>query len=173
MTDLLKELTHYICWKAEEPSSLGATKLNKALWYSDTLAYRLIGKSITGAAYVKREYGPVPKSILPALRELEADGRLVIRMSPHYNRQKRDFIAITPPNFAIFSEVERSIIDDVVSWICDHHTATSISDLSHDEIWRAAQEGEEIPYQAVLAAKAGIVTKSDMEWANSVIKDRP
>jgi hypothetical protein len=29
MPDLLKDLTHYICWKVtEDPSKLGATKLN-------------------------------------------------------------------------------------------------------------------------------------------------
>jgi hypothetical protein len=169
MSTQLKELTHYICWKAEDTSTLGATKLNKALWFADTLAYRLSGRSITGAVYVKRQFGPVPRQILPVLRELEAEGAVHIRMSQHFNRMKRDFIALKPANPAVFSEQERAVIDDVIAWVCDQHTATSISDLSHDAIWEAAEEGEEIPYFAVLAAAPGAVTAADMEWANKII----
>lgn len=172
MTAQLKELTHYICWKAEDSSTLGATKLNKALWFSDTLAYRLSGKSITGAAYVKRQYGPVPQRILPILRELEAEGALVIRESQHFNRIKRDFIALRPADPFAFSQEEREVIDDVVAWVCDHHTATSISDLSHDVIWDAAEIGEEIPYCAVLAATPGVVSEADMVWADDVISKK-
>ena len=28
-------LVHYICARCEDPTSLGATKLNKIMWYSD------------------------------------------------------------------------------------------------------------------------------------------
>lgn len=34
-----KALVHYICWKVEDPRQLGATKLNKILWFSDVLTY--------------------------------------------------------------------------------------------------------------------------------------
>ena len=172
MTVQLKQLTHYICWKAEDSSTLGATKLNKALWFSDSFAYRLLGQPITDAVYVKRQYGPVPRQILPALKQLQDEGALLIRASVHFNRQKRDFIALQPADPTVFSEPEREIIDSVIAWVCDQHTATSISELSHDGIWEAAEEGEEIPLYAVLAAAPGAITQADMEWADKVIAAR-
>ena len=172
MTALLKDLAHYICWKAEDASTLGATKLNKALWFSDTFAYRLTGQPITDSVYVKRQYGPVPRQILPALKQLEAEGALLIRTSQHFNRQKRDFIALRPADPALFSDTEREIIDSVIAWVCDQHTATSISDLSHDDVWEAAEEGEEIPLHAVLAAAPGAITQADMDWADKIISAR-
>ena len=127
MADLLKELIHYICWKVADPSKLGATKLNKALWFADTIAYRANGRPMTNSAYVKRQFGPVPKRILPVLEQLRAEGKILIRERPYFNHTKRDFIALQPANETMFSEEERHIIDLVLSAICDEHTAVSIS----------------------------------------------
>ena len=67
-----KLLVHYICWRcSDDPSRLGAVKLNKTLWVADFTAYYEFGQAITGAGYVKRQHGPVPRVILPVLRELE------------------------------------------------------------------------------------------------------
>jgi hypothetical protein len=161
MPDLLKELTHYICWKTADPSKLAATKLNKALWFADTIAYRANGRSITNTTYVKRQFGPVPRRILPVLDQLNSEGKVIVRERPYFNHTKRDFIAIQPATEAMFSEEERQIIDIVLSWICDEHTAASISELSHDSIWEAADEGEEIPLYAVLGASPGEITDKD------------
>jgi hypothetical protein len=40
-------LVHYFCARCEDPSSLGATKLNKIMWYSDASAYLQLGKIST------------------------------------------------------------------------------------------------------------------------------
>lgn len=173
MTDLLKELTHYVCWKVDDPAKLGATKLNKALWFSDTIAYRLSGRAITGSPYVKRPFGPVPKRILPVLSELQAEGKIAVRERPRFNYIQREFMALQAPSGAAFSEQERDIIDQVVAWVCNEHTASSISELSHDGIWEAAEEGEEIPMFAVLGAVEGEITDADKAWADSVIATRP
>ena len=172
MTVRLKELAHYVCWRAGDTSTLGATKLNKALWFADSFAYRLLGRPITDAAYVKRQYGPVPRQILPALKQLQDEGSLLIRMSPYFNREKRDFIVMRPADPSWFSDTERQIIDTVLGWVCDQHTAASISEFSHDGVWEAAEEGEEIPLYAVLAAAPGAITQADTEWADKIISAR-
>jgi hypothetical protein len=172
MTDLLKELTHYVCWKVGDPAKLGATKLNKTLWFSDTIAYRLSGRSITGAAYVKRQFGPVPKRILPVLQELATEGKIAIRQRQHFSYPQREFVALQPAGRAAFSEDDRDIIDQVIAWVCNEHTAVSISELSHDRIWEAAEEGEELPIFAVLGAAEGEITDADKAWADSVIANR-
>jgi hypothetical protein len=52
-------LVHYICYKCDDPSQLGATKLNKILWYCDMFSYRWNSESMTGENYIKRQFGPV------------------------------------------------------------------------------------------------------------------
>lgn len=165
-----KTLVHYVCDRCSDPAKLGATKLNKALWYSDTFAYRIAGKSVSGEAYVKRQFGPVPKNILRALQELEAEGALKIREVNFFGKKKREFISLKDADTGAFSDSEREIINEVVDQVCDGHTAVSISDLSHDAIWEAADLGEEIPLYAVLAAKAAPLTDGDYAWAEKVIK---
>jgi hypothetical protein len=172
MTDLLKELTHYICWRTDDPTKLGATKLNKALWFSDTIAYRMSGRSITGTPYVKRQFGPAPKRILSVLDDLAKEGKIAIRQRQRFNYLQREFVALTPASGTAFSEEDRDIIDQVVAWVCNEHTASSISELSHDGIWEAAEEGEEIPMFAVLGAAEGELTDTDRIWADSVIAGR-
>ena len=38
--DKFKSAIHYVCYKADDPSVLGAIKLNKVLWYSDAIGAR-------------------------------------------------------------------------------------------------------------------------------------
>lgn len=167
-----KTLVHYVCDRATDPTKLGATKLNKALWYADTFAYRINGKAVSrdSATYVKRQFGPVPKHVLRALNELESEGALKIREVYFFGKKKREFVSLRDAEKKVFSKEECDIIDQVVDQICDGHTAASISDLSHDKIWEAADLGEEIPLFAVLAAKADPPTKEDFAWAEKAIK---
>ncbi len=166
-----KALVHYVCDLCDDPTRLGATKLNKVLWYADTFAYRLLGQTISGEkAYIKRQFGPVPKRILQTLQELEVEGTIHVRESDYFGKPKREFISLEPADDSIFSDDELDIVNQVIRVVCGEHTATSISDLSHDVIWKAAEMGEEIPIFAVLAAKAAPATKADMAWANDIIK---
>lgn len=160
-----------MCDLCENPRSLGATKLNKILWYTDTLAFRHFEKSVSGeSAYVKRQFGPVPKNIIATLEKLQDEGKIHVRKTKYFGHPKQEFHVLESPNKDIFSEDERSIISRVVATICNSYTAESISDLSHDLIWEAAKLGEDIPIKAVLAARADPPTKKDMRWADALIK---
>ena len=169
----MKKLVHYVCSLCDDPKKLGATKLNKVLWYTDTFAYRLMGSSVSGeTAYVKRQFGPVPKNILKVLRQLEAEGKIMIREHKSTGFTRREFISLKDVNEDDFDEFERKLIGDIVSAICDNHTAASISALSHDIIWDAAEEGEEIPINAVLAARTAEISREDKTWADEIIARR-
>lgn len=172
MSSTFKELVHYICFRVDDARKLGATKLNKILWYSDVFAYRLTGRSISGAEYEKRQFGPVPRMINAILDELEREGKVVRREVPYFNRVKRDFLALAPANSEFLSEIERTIVDTVIVQVCDGHTATSISTLTHDGVWEAAEIGEVIPLYAVLGATAGEITVDDQAWGDQVILKR-
>jgi Protein of unknown function (DUF4065) len=168
--DKFKAMVHFIVASADDPHRLGATKLNKICWFADTIAFRLNGEPITNAKYVKRARGPVPKNILPALRELEAEGKIKIRNSDHPVYKTRLFISLEDPDASVFTHVESGILDSVIESICEKHTANSISDLSHDRIWEAANEGEELPLYASLAGESGEITPDVLRWADSVLE---
>lgn len=161
----LDALAHYICYKCQDPTVLGSTKLNKILWYSDVISLKLRGETITGETYVKRQYGPIPKHILEVIKRLQKQGDIIVRLSEYHGYQKQDFIAMTKPDFSMFSPEEISIVDDVLREVCYNHTATSISLATHDDIWKLADIGEEIPLETVFASELGEISEDDVRWA--------
>lgn len=161
-----KSLVHYVCWRSsDDPSRLGAVKLNKTLWLSDLGAYYRSGQSITGARYIKRKFGPVPAAILPVLTELEDEGILTIRDAKHFGKRKKEYIVHRDASDNFLSPDEREMVETAIKVVCDSHTATSVSEASHDHVWKAAEDGEEIPLYTVFA-KPGEITQSDRDWAH-------
>lgn len=170
-SEKFKAMVHQIVASCKDPHRLGATRLNKICWYSDTLAYRYSGKSITGETYVKRKHGPVPKSILAAIEELKAADKIHVREHSFLPGKKmRLFVALEDADRTAFATHELDIIEFVTKHVCDHHTAASISALSHDAIWEAANEGEEIPMAATLVADPAPPTEKAVAWAKSLIE---
>lgn len=166
-----KAMVHYIVAACEDPQRLGAVRLNKICWFTDTITYRLTGSSMTGETYVKRKHGPVPKSIMATIRELENEQKIHVRdhqILP--SRTMRMFVALADAPEGAFDPKEKSILDFVISRVCDHHTANSISELSHDAIWDAANDGEEIPMYATLVSEPAELTAAVTHWARGVVK---
>jgi Protein of unknown function (DUF4065) len=160
-----KELVHYICEKAEDPSCLGKVKLNKVLWYSDIGSYLQDGHSITGETYIKRQHGPVSKNLLRAINDLVKEGKIARGKADHFGFMKNEYINIYAADKNAFSGSEMAIIDAAFEHVCMHHTATSVSDETHNVIWEAAEMGEEIPYETVWATSVGEIDESDIAWA--------
>lgn len=163
-----KSLVHYICHMADL-DKLGATKLNKILWYSDIQSYINRGVTITGEAYRKEQWGPVPNDILRALDDLSREGKLIIREKPFHGEMKREYITLADPDIQAFTADEISLVAQITHIICHHHTAKSISKKSHDRIWELAEIGEEIPYHAIYGAPLGEIKQEYIEWAKSAI----
>jgi hypothetical protein len=160
-------LVHYICARCEDPSLLGATKLNKIMWYSDASAFLYLGKSITGATYIKRQFGPVPRDIRSSRQRLISSGAIIEREAPYHNYAQIQFIAMRRPDLSAFSADEISLVDQIIEAICRERTASSISARSHDLIWQSAEIGEEIPLYAVLAAFPGEITEDHIAWGKA------
>jgi hypothetical protein len=160
-----KTLVHYICaQRSGDPSSLGAVKLNKILWLADFRAYYRLGDSITGARYVKRQFGPVPHQIMPVLNELQNEGAIEIKEVSHFGKPKKEYVVHYGTSIDHFADEEKKIIDTTITFICDGHTAASTSEASHDHIWKAAEDGEEMPYYTVFSIP-GKITEDELEWA--------
>lgn len=165
-----KDFVHYIC--AHGDSSLGAIKLNKILWLLDSAAFIHNGKSVTGSKYVKQQYGPVPQRIRRALDELENEKKIAISHSTYGIYQKRDFLSLVEPDTSRISKEEIEVASFLIDCVCKNHTANSISEMTHDIVWKAAKVGEEIPLEALLAAQPGEVTDKHMKWADEILGEK-
>lgn len=162
-----KTLVHYVCDKADDPSCLGAVKLNKVLWYSESVHYMVHGAPITGETYVKRQLGPVPKHVVVALNELVAERKVARGKVDYFGFMKNEYIAIERPKLDTFNANEISIIDSAFEHVCIHNTARSISEETHGLIWEIAQMGEEMPLATVFAASVGEIDEEDVKWAQA------
>lgn len=169
-TEKFKALVHFIVHECREhPHRLGAIRLNKTLWYTDVVSYKTNGIPVTGETYVKRKNGPVPAHILATIQELKSEGKLLVQ-EPEFLYDTRKFISLASPSSESLSDSERELTKSVLDMVCGF-TANGISELTHDVIWDAASEGEEIPLYATLASEVGEVTDEVREWASSVIED--
>jgi hypothetical protein len=155
--DKFKALVHYICEKAENPSVLGAVKLNKVLWYSDTIHYLTTGQPITGETYVKRQRGP------------SKEGKIACGHVDHFGFTKHEYVSIHEADKSIFSGEEIALIDRAFEHVCINHTARSVSEETHNVIWELAELGEEMPYYTIFASGVGEIDEADIAWANEVL----
>jgi hypothetical protein len=162
-----EHLVHYVCHRCDDHRNLGATKLNKILYFSDFLFYLTAGKSITGETYIKRQYGPVPKNILKIIQSLVQTGKIVTRETEYHGKPKREYISLLEPDIESFSPQEVSLVDEIVDKISKEFSAKKISELTHDDIWQMASIGEEIPYATILTEHIAEIDEEDMAWAKS------
>lgn len=165
----LNSVAHYIISRCQ-PDDLGATKLNKILWFADVAYYERFGKSITGDEYVKRQFGPVPKHVPMAIRELEDEHLIVSKEIDFFGKPKREFWSLAEPDISSFDPNAIAIVDQMIEWICFDHTATSISGETHDLLWESAEMGEVIPLGAALAFRAAEITENDFAWAKAELE---
>lgn len=169
-TEKFKALVHFMVHECQDnPSKLGAIRLNKALWYTDVAAYRASGASVTNERYVKRQMGPVPAHILSTIRELQGEGKIHVR-EPVGRYDSRKFLSLTAPDPAILSDDEKELAKTVLSAVLGY-TANAISEMTHDIIWEAADDGEEIPLYATLVSTRGPITDDVKAWARGIIEE--
>src|SRR6185295_11611515 len=103
MSDLkFRELIVYLARRSEGDPNFGATKLNKLLFFCDFLAFRQLGRAITGQRYFKLEFGPAPRALKPVLREMEESGDCITVERNHFGHLQRRVIARREPDLAGF-----------------------------------------------------------------------
>jgi hypothetical protein len=159
-----KALVHYICWRCEDPRLLGTVKLNKVLWHAERIWHLRTGQPITGATYLKQQFGAAAKSLAPLVIELEKEGALSTRERSHGSTSMQYF-ARFEPDLSVFTAPEISVVDSLIETIC-FQAAPSPVDLTVDnQVWKLAQIGETLPYYTVFAARPTEILKRDMDWA--------
>jgi len=129
------------------PLGVVKTKLMKLLFYSDFKAFKEFKHSLTGLAYAKYPYGPVPEGFQLLLgMMLEMDPSISTEMQFIGNYQGEVFKSSTAPKVDAFNDNEWAIIKDVQNRF-EYFTSKDIKNFSHEE--KAYQENsmfELIPY---------------------------
>jgi hypothetical protein len=152
--DKFRELVVYIAHRCADDRAFGDTRLNKVLFFSDAFALQYLGAPITGARYQKLKYGPAPRALLPARRELEEEGDVRVE---HVDDPPRTVtVALRGPDLSLFSKDELEVVDQVID-LFEGRTATLVSHLSHlnSPGWNLVEMHEDIPLESqMLSTKA-------------------
>lgn len=144
-----KELLIYIAKASEKDPRFGAIKLNKILYFSDFAAYRLRGRSITGAKYKNLPEGPAPTALLPIREKLITSNAIRLAKRLYYGGVQDTIEALRPADESVFNagNGELMIVDEVIKWLWNKN-GREVSDLSHKEPgWLLTDPGEMIPYR--------------------------
>lgn len=137
----VKDIIHYLTYFS---TRLYKVKLMKLLWYSDALAYKRYGNSITGLVYIHLPLGAVPIAHEDIL-DICSD---IIKIHEEYFD---DFIAYRieseiPIGFSNLSKDELDVLNDVIRKF-DHVGSRKISDYMHEEeAYLFTQNNQIIPY---------------------------
>lgn len=166
----LKDVILYACSRCE-PSRLGAVKLHKVLYFSDMLHYAGVGAPMTGATYRKRPMGPTCDQLLSILSELSREKRLHIRDVEYFGYLKKEYIPLTEKAPDSLSKTERTLLDEVIEFVCVDNTAKTISEFSHNKAWEVAEFGEELPYTSVFHIFPTQVSDEAKSWALGEAKE--
>ena len=146
-------------------------KLAKMMFYSDFLAFKNLGESITGLEYRKLPQGPVPTKAKAIQSHLVAEGKAYEREGTFGRIQLIPVDRFNRKNFeGTFSEKELDIMDDVYEQIRPTK-AGEISDLSHDFLgWQVANWEEVIPYATTLIQQRRL-TQRELDSGSKLLKE--
>ena len=124
------------------------TKLNKLLWYSDFLHCRLHTVSISGAAYIHLDFGPVPDDYEIYLGSLIADGALEPIEVEFTSEIVGELLKATePPDMGALPETAEPVLMAVNEFF-QTIGGKAISDLSHREAaYTETKPGMPISYE--------------------------
>lgn len=147
-----EKLAELILFVAREAGgSVGATKLNKLLYFSDFSAMRRLGHPITGVEYRRLEFGPAPRGLQEVRAKLTTMKAAVLEEGfDAFGHPTLELRPLRDPDLGYFSQEEVQLVQEVVAQL-QAMTAAQVSELSHREAgWQLVPAGETIPYELAL-----------------------
>jgi hypothetical protein len=102
---------------------------------------------------------------------MQGEGLIRISTDKYFNKPIRRFAALQKPDRLNLTDAQRQIVEYWINHIADDHTATSVSEETHDYTWEIAKLGEEIPYAAIFATRASDPEGAELAWAKSRAKE--
>ncbi|MDE1975295.1 MAG: SocA family protein [Patescibacteria group bacterium] len=146
-----------------ERDTIGITKLNKLLYFSDFEHFRLYGRPIIGDEYIKMERGPVPEraySIFNSnFRDKQDDslsGYFEVKPRRILDFTEKTILPMRKADVSCFSQSEL----DVMGRVSEQYkgkTAAALSGKSHEESpWKKTDLFQKIDYRLILDDADGL-----------------
>ncbi len=125
---------------------LGATKLNKLIYYLDFISYRDRKQNVTGDKYIHMDYGPVGSGVNEVLGDLQKEGKIHIERVPYGENGTFNYAALSDPDMDVFDSYEKKLLDNIckefILWSTD-----KIVDQTHLEApWFYSKPYDEVDY---------------------------
>jgi transcriptional regulator with XRE-family HTH domain len=144
----------YILERCAGKPNVGETVLYKLLYFSDFNHYELHEEHLTGAAYRKLPYGPVPQKLDAILRQMMDEGHLQRVKTVYHGYPQTRYLPLVKADLTELKASEKEVIDRVIEQMSDW-SAAAISNYSHKDMpWLASKEGEEINYELAFYREA-------------------
>lgn len=161
----------YILKKTKDTPNIGATVLNKILYFSDSIHYLKYGKQISKMEYRKQDYGATPNGhYIPFRERLISEGKVTSKKKEYFGFIQNRLITDVEPDISEFTSTEIELIDEMINLFQDSN-ATGASELSHSVLaWQIARDMEELPINSILLTKSQ-PSLYDIEWAKSKITE--
>ncbi|MGC9453736.1 MAG: type II TA system antitoxin MqsA family protein [Phycisphaerae bacterium] len=138
-----------VTWFCNRLGDVSRTTINKLLFYADFLSFKTSTVSLTGAAYRRLEYGPVPADYGGLLSRMESEDFLTSREEHYPTGLVGCYYSSGPKASELnveFSEHEQRVLEKVAETL-GRLSAKAISENSHNEsAWRNTGEKQLISY---------------------------
>lgn len=146
-----KELVLLLAARSKNDPQMSRVKLNKLLYRSDFEAFRLLGRSITGATYIRGEHGPMAKQLPLAEKELGRNGLLSWKTEAAGPYERKIPTTEQGVDEKQFTTGEIAIVDATVAELAGLG-GRGAREWSHETAvgWRVREDGDEIPYSSAL-----------------------
>lgn len=167
----LAELILYVADKVKEDPSVGATKINKILYFAEFASVRATGAPITGVPYQKLPRGPAPRRLRPIRDHLIADRAAELRVEEYFGRDLHRLVPLRKPDLSLFTDNELRTVDQVIEALRGK-SADMVSERSHEDMaWQLVADGEDIPYAAAYLVSRPTVTPASRRHAQKLAKE--
>lgn len=145
-----EQLMLYILSRVWAKYNVGKVVLYKLLYFIEFDYYEQHGKHVSWYPFIKLPMWPAPFAFDMLITQMKQDNKIATVMTQYdYGYIQQRFIPNIAVDSTIFSDTEKSVIDDVLERYSDY-SAKDISEKSHeDRPWQIAKDMEEIPYELV------------------------
>ena len=126
----IDKLKNILLYFIEKGSGVFFTKMNKLLFYTDFLAYRMTGKGMTGLAYKAITHGPVPIRWDRIYSFYDDISQEIVQFND--GRAGTKLTSNLSPDLSVFSDDEKEMLEYVFQRF-KKETPTQISETSHQE----------------------------------------
>ena len=114
-------------------------KCHKILYFADNEHLSKYGRSITGDAYVRMDYGPVPTCIYDLFKAVRGDSYFAslvedVRKGCFHFINNKDIAAVAEPDMSYLSESDVEVLDKYIAELKEKNF-DEVSDASHGYAW--------------------------------------